>query len=114
MYNSLSNIHNMARWELPQSLGSLLETTNIPQNQVNDIIDVIKYGTMVGASDGSLLPMNRIHYEEYTPPTVGSYGFILQDKYDKNAYIRGCFSFVQCCVWITLCQTEETQFIHGD
>ena len=60
------------------------------QDQVNQLIKAIKYGSVVGASDGSLLPMQRTQFDEYTPPTVGSYRFIIQDEYNNNTYIRGC------------------------
>ena len=89
MYESESDINDMARWELPSSLGGLVETTSMPDDKVKRLTDKIKYGRVVGACDGSLLTLNRIQEQDYTPNTVGSYGFILQDEDNNMNYIQG-------------------------
>ena len=89
MYDSVSDIHDKTRWELPPSLSGLVETTSMPHEQVQKLIDKIKYGNVVGACDGSLLTLNRIQGQDYTPNTVGSYGFILQDEDNNTNYLQG-------------------------
>ena len=90
MYGSVGDIHDMAQWELPESLGCLLETTVMTQSKTLELVQCIKYGHLVGACDGSLLTQSSQAFEDYRPNTAGSYGYILQNADNNNVYVQGC------------------------